>query len=195
MAGLMLLMTALKDKALSHLPVFLNKLTNQLKSHVCAIYKNSLNILYQDTRVRSWFADNVMRLEACHCEVAEFLNSNKDYWQFSHGLLQISRICILPSNYDGLLGVHHLLAKSGYLTWITEALDKIPVQQKMQFEEFQSLALTIGEMEWQMLLNDGKDHLTSIQVHCWPQAIQKMIDEDPSAGKPSQSMSDVLASL
>ena len=92
MASLMLLMTKLKSKALKHLPVFFNKIPTELRSNVCVLYKNYLTVIYEDTQTRSWFADNIMRLEDCNCALAEYLNSNKNFWPCSQGLLQLSRV-------------------------------------------------------------------------------------------------------
>ena len=77
LGGLMLLMTALRSSALAHLRVFINELEPVIKLKVLAVYKDSLDAIYEDAQIRNWFVDNVTRLEECNCTLANYLNRNK----------------------------------------------------------------------------------------------------------------------
>lgn len=124
-AGLISLMTALGQKPLEQIPVFLSGLDDFVVQNALNKYTKALEPFYKSERIRDWFKDNIRSLQQRNLKAAEYFDSIQNEKKYE--LMQFSNICEVPttvSDQDHYMRTCQMLFKSKMDSWVTDNVKK-----------------------------------------------------------------------
>ena len=147
------------------LPRFLDCIPPNERGSVLFHFKNFLPHLYPSPSTCDWILENYRFIGEDLLDMLEFVETTKPL--FAYELLQLARVCELPSDLGLFKSASDLLLYSKQKSWIEDNLKLVPRQGRLKFSQFLELILELTSFDRLALIEKNKDQIINEPISCW----------------------------
>jgi len=150
-------------------------------------------MLYSNYETCKWVAANIACLKRSALRLMDHLEDCGS--QSSRGLLQVSRVCELPSDLNVYRTVCEQFLQAEYLGWVDKLLETRPSQQEVKFDKFAELVCEITQSRRRLMVLAHKQEFCSKPFVDWLQLVQSLAATGSDHPTNQLDLEQALASL